>query len=297
MRNAQSNWALKISTLIVVTACFVVMGSSLLVAQNFKNILTLWGEEVQLTVYLNPEITEAGRLFIENKLKETGKVGEIQLVTQEKALNDFRLQMASYAPEVTKDEELLRLIPASLQVHLASEIPTSEQNSALRSLAELARGIEGVEDVTYGQDWIEKYATFVIAIELILKLLGFVIVLAALFVVSNAIRASVQNRKDKIIVLEMIGATSAMIRKPFLYEGATLGLTSSVVAITLCYGLYAGLKTLIIQKLSFLQLGEHLQFMSPLLLILFIAGGAGLGALASYLCVRRLNDGYAGIQG
>lgn len=296
MRTQTKNWALKVSTMIVVTACFVVMGAALLVSQNFKNILTLWGEDVQLTVYLDPDISQSGREFIEGKLKGSGKVGEIQLITQEKALSDFRSQLASYAPDITKDDELMRLIPASLQVRLSPEISPADQSRTLRELAGEVRGIEGVSEVSYGQDWIEKYAALVMAMETTLRLLGFVILAAALFVISNAIRASIQNRRDEIVVLEMIGATSAMIRKPFMVEGAVLGCTSSFVAMVFCFGIFAGLKNLVVAKMSFFQLGEHLSFLSPWLVVVFVIGGAFLGALASYLCVRRLNDGYAGIQ-
>ncbi|WP_374076232.1 cell division protein FtsX [Bdellovibrio bacteriovorus] len=296
-RPPQKNWALKISTLIVVTACFVVMGSTVLLSQNFKNLLTLWGEDVQMTVYLSQDLSDKGRQEIEEKLKATGKVGEIKLITQEKALGDFRTQLASYAPDISQDEELLKLIPSSLQVRLAEDVTTAVQMQVLGSLAAEVKGLQGVDEVSYGQDWVEKYAALVTAIETTMRLLGLVILLAALFVISNAIRASIQNRKEEIVVLEMIGATPSMIRKPFMMEGAVLGFGSSTLAILLCFALYWGIKNLLVTKLSFLQLGEHLRFISPVLLVVFVIGGTCLGALASYLCVRRLNDGYAGSQG
>lgn len=297
MRPPQKNWALKVSTLIVVTACFVVMGASLLVSQNFRNILTLWGEDVQMTVYLAQDLSEKGRLEIEERLKATGKVGEIHLVSQEKALGDFRTQLASYAPDISQDDELLKLIPASLQVRLAESISAEEQMPTLKMLAAEVKELQGVDEVSYGQDWVEKYTALVATFEMGLRLLGFVILMAALFVISNAIRASVQNRKEEVVVLEMIGATSAMIRKPFLVEGGILGVSSSVLAMLLCWGLFAVTKDLVITKLSFLQLGNHLQFLSIATVAMFVLGGTALGALASYLCVRRINDGYAGSQG
>lgn len=294
---SRKNWALKISTLVVVTACFVVMGASILVSQNFKKILTLWGEDVQMTVYLSQDISEKGYQFIESKLKESGKTGEIHLINQEKALEDFRSQLASYAPDISRDPELLNLIPASLQVRLAETVPVEEQMQVLQSLAAEIRNIEGVDDVSYGQDWVSKYSALVAAVEAIISLLGLVIVIAALFVISNAIRASIQNRKDEIVVLEMIGATSSIIRKPFMIEGAILGLSSSITAVLFCFLLFLGLRNLVVTKLSFLQLGEHLQFMSPVVLVAFVLGGTLLGAMASYLCVRSINDGFAGRQG
>lgn len=294
---SRKNWALKISTLVVVTACFVVMGASILVSQNFRKILTLWGEDVQMTVYLSQDISEKGYQFIESKLKESGKAGEILLINQEKALEDFRSQLASYAPDISRDPELLKLIPASLQVRLAETVPVEGQMQVLQSLAGEIKNIEGVDDVSYGQDWVSKYSALVAAVEAAISLLGLVILTAALFVISNAIRASIQNRKDEIVVLEMIGATSSMIRKPFMVEGALLGLNSSIIAVLFCFVLFWGLRNLVVTKLNFLQLGEHLQFISPVVLVAFVLGGTLMGAMASYLCVRSINDGFAGRQG
>lgn len=296
MKPPQKNLALKISTLVVVTACFVVMGAGLLISQNFKNILTMWGENVQMTVYLSQDLSSQGREDLEKFLKNTGKVGQISYVTQEKALSEFRTQLASYAPDISQDDELLKLIPGSLQVGLASTVATQDQMQVMQTLAADLKKKEGVDEVSYGQDWIEKYGALVAAVEITMQLLGVVILAASLFVMSNAIRASVQSRRDEIVVLEMIGATNSMIRKPFLREGALLGVISSALAMGCCFGTYVLVKNLLVTKLSFLQLGQHLTFISPVAIAIVILGGTALGALGSYLCVRRINDGWAASQ-
>ncbi|HEX7674618.1 MAG TPA: permease-like cell division protein FtsX [Bdellovibrio sp.] len=297
MKPPQKNLALKLSTLVVVTACFIVMGTSLLISQNFKNILTMWGEDVQMTVYLSQDISEQGRKSLEDFLKNTGKVNTVTYINQERALGDFRTQLASYAPDISRDDELLKLIPSSLQVTLASNVQTKDQMQVLQSLAADLKGKEGVDEVSFGQDWVEKYGALVSAMEITMELLGVVILAASLFVMSNAIRASVQNRKDEIVVLEMIGATSSMIRTPFLKEGALLGFISSTLAVILCFVSYTGFRNLLVSKLSFLQLGQHLAFITPTSIALLIIGGTAVGAFGSYLCVRKINDGWAASQG
>lgn len=293
MRARKAQWSLRVTTFIVVSACFVVMGFSLLLSQNFQRILTLWGEDVQMTVYLSSELSEAGRLDIEKLLNETGKVGKVTLITQEKALSDFRTQLAAYAPDLSQDEELLKVIPSSLQVSLASDIGVQDQTAALQSLAALLKDKEGVDEVSYGQEWVAKYASLVNAVQITLNSLGFIILLASLFVMSNAIRASIQVRFDEIVVLEMVGATATTIRKPFMKEGALLGFLSSSVALGLCFALFYGFKNLLVNKLSFFQLGQHIGFLPIWVSIVFVLVGTFLGAFGSYLCVRKLNTGWA----
>jgi cell division transport system permease protein len=293
VKPTHKNLALKFSTLIVVTACFVVMATSLMISKNFRNILTHWGEDVQLTVYLSSDISAQGRDELEKFFKGHKDIGDFTLVTQDKALSDFRAQLASYAPDISKDEELLKMIPSSYQVKLKTEIATDAQSQILQSIASELKGRSGIDDVSYGQDWVEKYSAFVSAINLALNLVGIIVLCASIFVMSNAIRASVQVHRDEIVVLEMIGATAAMIRKPFLKEGASLGFISSSLAIGIAFGMYTVGKSIVNTRLSFLRIGEQMSFISPWTIAAVIIGGTVLGALGSYLCVKRINDGYA----
>lgn len=293
MRSAPKNMTLKVSTFVVLTACFSVMLTSLLVASNFKNILTMWGEDVQMTVYLAPTVNEQRRESIQAFLQRTGKVGSITYISAEKALTDFRAQLASYAPDLGQDDDLLKVIPASFQVKLASSVPAQEQMQVLQDLSLRLKSWEGIDDISYGQDWVEKYGALVSTIEYTMQALGMVIMVASMFVMSNAIRASVQNRHDEISVLEMIGATYSYIRKPFLLEGALLGGASAAIATVICFLAYVATKNLLVTKLSFIQLGQYLSFISPLYVIGIIVGGTILGAFGSYICVRNINDGWA----
>jgi cell division transport system permease protein len=273
------------------------MGGALLLSQNLQRVLTLWGDDIQLTVYLSEDITTENQANLEKFLKSNSEVGEVRLVTQERALTDFRTQLASYAPDLAKDDELLKLIPASLQVSLAHSVAAQEQGAILQNLAAKVKELPGVDDVSYGQEWVEKYSALVTAIEVVIRFLGFIVIMASVFVMSNMIRASVEGRREEIAVLELIGATARMIRRPFIVEGALLGGTASLLAVVLCYGIFFAVKQFTITKLSFLQLGEHLAFLNVFLMIGFVIFGVVLGAVGSFLCVRRVNDGWAARAG
>ncbi|MNT17899.1 Cell division protein FtsX [compost metagenome] len=218
-------------------------------------------------------------------------------MSQEKALTDFRSQLASYAPDLAQDDELLKLIPSSFQVSLSEKVSTEDQSSVLQSLSGKIKSLQGVDDVSFGQDWVEKYSALVTAIEVVIRVLGFIVVLASIFVMSNMIRASVEARREEISVLELIGATARMIRRPFIIEGAILGGTASLLSVFICFGIYSAVRHFTMTRLSFLQLGEHLAFLNIFTVIAFVAGGILLGAIGSFLCVRSVNNGWAARAG
>ncbi len=296
MKHRGNNFALHLSTLVVATACFVVMGSALLISQNLKSILTLWGEDMQMTVYLAQDLSSAQQKKIEDFLHQQKNVQEVVLVNQEKALGEFRTQLASYAPDLAKDDELLKLIPLSYQVRLDSTLSSTEQVATLKSIAAEGKSIEGIDEVSYGQDWVEKYSIFVSAIQAAVQILALVLVCASIFVMSNAIRAFVQSRYEEIAILELVGATPSMIRRPFLLQGAQTGLVASVLALAGCFAIHRFLKSFFMAQLSFLQIGSHFVFFSLSTSLVLILAGTLLGGFASYLCVRKINDGWAARQ-
>ncbi len=288
----KKNLALQISTLVVTTACFTVMACTLLFSQNLRNILTLWGEDIQMTVYLGQDLSIEQQQNIEQVLRAEKNVRDVRLITQEKALTDFRTQLASYAPDLAKDDELLKLIPSSYQLNLNPSLSSVEQLQSLKGIAGRAKNIEGVEDVSYGQDWVEKYSSFVSAIQLITQILALIILCAAVFVMSNVVRSLVNARREEIEVMELVGATSAMIRKPFLIQGVWMGGISAGLSLLLCYGAFEFLRSVFVNQLSFLRLGGQLQFLGFAGAFLFFLCGGLLGGLGSYICVSKIKDNH-----
>lgn len=287
------NWTLQFTTILVVTACYLVVCSSWVVAKNLKKILTVWGEDLQMTVYLAENTPASESEALEKKIKSNPLVGKVRWISKEQALADFRSQMASYAPDILQEQDLLSLIPASLQVSLSENLKAASHLKVLDALARNLKSEKSVADISYGQDWVQKYSQFLFYFEKSLQALGVIIFCAALFVLSNVIRASVQSRRQEIEVLELIGATPAMIRRPFLAEGAAIGGLSSLFAMGMSYFIYLNIVALFKNELQFLQLGEYLSFLNATAVLGFFSMGSLLGALGSYLCVRQINDGWA----
>lgn len=296
MKTAQKNKALYFSTMMISTACFAVMCASLLFSQNLKDVLTLWGQDIQMTVYLSSENTDAENQKIAEHLKGFKNVQHVELITQEKALSDFRGQLASYAPDLAKSDDLLKLIPASYQVALSAGISAEEQLTSLKEIASSIKSFDGVDEVSYGQDWVEKYSVFVSSIQWIVIIMALTIVLASVFVMSNSLRAFVYSKREEIEVMELVGATTNMIRKPFLIQGAQMGLVSACLALAICFVGFQYVHGFFTHQLSFLHLGSQIKFFNFSAVVMFAFGGIIIGAISSYLCVRKINDGWSASQ-
>lgn len=288
--------ALRFSTVLILTASFTVISGVLLVGQNLQRILTLWGESLQMTVYLaentSPEVTEQ----IATSLKNNDKLDKIQFVSNETALSQFRDQMASYAPNFLKDPDLLKSIPASFQFSLSSSIPVKDQPLVMQDLAVSLKTLPGVDQVSYGQEWVKNYVQISSVINGIGLVVTAIIVLSALFVISNCLRSAVHQRRDEIEVLELIGATARYIRRPFLVEGLVLCGSSCVLGLLFAFGVYSATVHGMKSQLSLLQLSQHILFLRGDTIILLWAGSLAVGWLSTRMCLDGLNDGWAASQ-
>ena len=65
-----------------------------------------------------------------------------------------------------------------------------------------------------------------------------VLLVIALFLISNTIRATIHARRTEIEIMQLVGATKAYIRWPFFLEGGFIGLIGSIVPIALLWGIY-----------------------------------------------------------
>lgn len=293
MNSLKSNFLLKVSTFMVLMACFWVLSGTLLGGKNLRAILTQWGDEAQMTVYLKSSDVKV-KEEIEGRLRQHQVVDEVRFVSAEMALKDFQKDMKSYAPEALQSEELVELIPSSLEVRLKSSVPVTERYIELNQLAEIVKTYEGVEDVSFGQDWLEKFSGIVNFAERSLEALIIILSLASIFVISNVIRASIYSKKEEIVVLEMFGATPSMIRRPFVIEGTVISFIASLTAMFFCYLIYKLWMNGLEEQLAYLKLQETFGFFGIPSVIAIIILQTILGLLVSYLCVRAINDGHAG---
>ena len=175
-------------------------------------------------------------------------------------------------------------IPASLQlgIHEAHQTP-----EALRQLASFLSRLEGVEDVLYGQEWVDRLTAAVRMLRLLGLTVGLALGLASLLIVSNTIRLAVYARAEEIEIMRLVGATKMHIRAPFLLEGMIQGGLGAGLAISLLFGAYrATLYQLQLTPGQIFGMGVG-SFLDPRWAAAMLLAGAGVGAFGSLISVGR----------
>jgi cell division transport system permease protein len=257
-----------------------VLGAFLTVASALSSLVTRWTETVQVIVYLDDRIEERVLASLENRLREDPAVGTLELVTREQALARFRSMFRdlSSLPEDLGENPF----PASLELTLR---PSAQAPADVERLAKAFGGVPGVREIQYDLLWIERLSTGVRLVRVVGAFLGGILVLAAVFTISNVIRLTIYAREDELDIMRLVGATRAYVKGPFVTEGVLQGGLGGLVASLLLWSALAWLS----RDLATSDLLPHATLgLSPLIALSLVAGGMAVGLAGSLMSLSRL---------
>jgi len=213
----------------------VIMGLSLLIlvvflliTLNVSGVIGAASEELRVYVYLKNGIgTDAAR-DIQMRLLALKEVEGVEFVSRAEALVEMKQWLGDNQDMLGVLEE--NPLPDAYRVKVKSAYIRTE---ALVAMAKQVGDWSGVEDVRYGERWLERGEKLVKGFYVADLAIGFIIFLSVIFVIANTVRLTVLSRAKAIEVAKLVGATNAYIRIPFLVEGAVQGAVAALLAIGL----------------------------------------------------------------
>ena len=256
-----------------------------------------WGESIRITVYLKEAVTIEQIDLLKQSIAKIEDTSSIEYVDKKAATQAFKLQMSSYAPSLLNDADFANPFPASLVITLRSGLHGSSDMKRLESFAARVQGLSGVEDISYGQNWVRNFSHLVDGVAKSGWILISVLLAGSLLVISNSIRVSISSRKEEIEILELVGATSRMIRSPFIFEAALMGFIAIGLALATNYLLFLWGLDFLRENLSFARLSDQILFLSPWEIVGLLGGGPIWGSLSAFFTLRKLNSGWSAVEG
>lgn len=159
-------------------------------------------------------------------------------------------------------------------------------------ISETAADLEGVEDVQYYQETVEKLTSVTNGLQIgALAVMAFLIVVCVV-VVSNTIKLMVFARAREIRIMKYVGATNWFIRGPFMAEGIIIGIIAALAAsglMTLLYSkVVSAIGTQVIAIVSSPLIS--VSYLAGNMLIIFLALGISIGAWGSIVSMRKFLD-------
>jgi cell division transport system permease protein len=134
-----------------------------------------------------------------------------------------------------------------------------------------------VEEVRYGEEWVQKLYRLRNVAAVSGAALGAAFAAVAIVIIGSTIRMAVLARAREISIMRLVGATAGFVRRPFLIEGFLKGALGGGLALALTY-----VASVVVSRYF---VTTH--FFTPEQAAAGVAAGALLGLLGSAASVAR----------
>lgn len=260
-----------LSAAMIALSLFVV-GLFGVAAHNIRLVLDQVEARVAVVAYLHDDADTEEIEALQAEIARLPQVRDVLYIARQQAFERAREQLSGFESVFAELDG--NPFPASLEVTLE---PGQRDADAVHRIADLVGEFPFVEDVRYGQDWLDKvYLLRRVAGAAALVVGGAFAAVAAL-IIGAAIRLAIFARRDEIAIMRLVGATDWFIRKPFLLEGLMTGALGSILAFPATYLVYRLLSDSVVD----------LEWIPPEWALAGMVAGAIFGMLASSRAVRR----------
>ena len=110
---------------------------------------------------------------------------------------------------------------------------SSIEDNKIEQLIESINTLSGIDEVQIDVKWIERLNSIKTVTQKFLLISCTLLLVGAIFILSSFVRYLVYARRDEVALIRLMGGETSFARRPFLYSGFILGLTSGFVSIVI----------------------------------------------------------------
>ena len=235
-----------------------VFGAFLLVQENLQNLLTGWGDQIQINAYLDKDLRAEEVAVLRDKIQSLSEVERIRHISREQAWKDFRAALGAHSNVLEGLPE--DALPDSFEIFIK---PAYRDGPIVEAFANRLRKQRGLTTVEYSQEWVDKLSLVVLALQWAKWVLG-----GILFV--------------------------ATFQAPFVVEGMIQGFIGAGLSVLGLWFLLLFLRDQTPTSIGLFGSLSRLQFIDWRSIALILAIGSLLGASGSVFSLRRFMKRWRG---
>lgn len=249
----------------------------------YKNVLIslgAWSNANKIQIFLKTDTEEKDVAKIQEEVSALSSVKSVSKIDRQTAGEQFKKTLKEFSNGVITEDELIDLIPVTLEVDLIEGLsPFKRQQQIESTVSQINKFSSSIEEVSYSTTWLQKFEK----VDKYLRLIGLMafvsILILTSFMISLMTRVYIDGSKSDIEVYNLVGATKWRIYKVFfadLFKFLLFGVVASYAASFVFFNvlksqiLKSNLLPLFANGFSFLNAKESL-ILFGLVLIVFLA--------------------------
>ena len=229
IKNLWRNKLTSFSAIFSIFLTLVIAGSLVIISQNTNKVIEYLRDKYKIEVFFKDNVPIQKVEEVVASFNQIKGVRSTTLITKNDAEKIFKSQFG---------EDIMNLVgynplPVSCVVNIVKDdinkINISPIINKLKSYVE-------VDEVNYQGRIIFQIESYYQKFVRIMSLILVTVIFITIFTISNTVRLTIYSREKLIESLQLIGATRAFIKAPFIIEGILHGFIGTILASALLVG-------------------------------------------------------------
>ena len=213
-----------LSSVISISLVLMLIGAAALVGVNARRVSDYFKEHLQMEVLLKQEAGEKQAAEFAEELQSRPYVNSANLVTREQGKKELEEMLGKDFLEVFESTS----IPLSIELTLKADYVNAD---SLAMVGEAVRKSPLVDEVESRGHLVDILNSNISTIALALAVLALLLLFISFVLIGNTVRLNVYARRFTVHAMQLVGASRAFIRRPFMRSAVIMGLAASLIAI------------------------------------------------------------------
>lgn len=231
MKSKVNLWETHSSTILSITLVLFLLGMCLLVEYHSYRITHDMQERITLKVDLAPEVTDDLAHLIQLQIEAMPEVKHVDYISKEKAaeiftedLNDDFVSFIGYNP-------LYPSMMVNLKANYIPDVRQEGRSEGIRKFTETVGNMEYVTGVTYQENVVNELNDVFYKITWFLIIFMGLLIIVSILLISSTIRIALYAQRNTIRTMQLVGAKSGFIARPFVGRSIWYGLLGALITI------------------------------------------------------------------
>lgn len=289
--NFGRNIWLAIAAMAMMTITLTILLFAVIANATFSHTVDNLLSHIDISFYLKDSVTTQQRVKLENEVRHLPNVKSVTYTSKQQALKNYISDNANNSDLLAAVSQTDNPLPASLTIKPLDPNKIQDIQDFLEKPAQTALQSDptnysgdrkkAIDNITHATRFFQQAGVAGIIVFIIISML----------IIFNTIRMAIFNRRDELIIMRLLGASTSFIRGPFIVETMLYGAVAAIISLAAVWTLFRiASSTLQASSLGLLDIGYSSRYFSDHLfsiLTIQILVGILIGAASSGIATRR----------
>lgn len=219
-----------VTIIVSISLVLVMLGLLGVLVLKARDVATYVKENIKITAFLDQDAKDVDVLALQKSIDAEPWRRSTEFVSKEVAAKNLQEDLG---------EDFVRTLgfnplQPSIEIYLRADYANSD---SIKWIEQSLREDSRIKDVYYQKDMVTAVNERMGSISLVILIFSGALLFIAVGLIFNTIRLSIYSQRFLIRTMNLVGATQAFIRRPFVARGIINGIIGAVIAIVITTGI------------------------------------------------------------